>query len=609
MFATVGHDSIVTPAVTLIRMAQSETTSDDFIPPLVTQIRIMFGGLSALLMQAPAEGSGWRLVGGVDGTSEILSVDVALLQDAAEKSVSNMFFLVRGGPAGLGRALACLSVGQCNGGHYSVAMILPDAPDLQRTINTAGPLIQLVLNSNSLQREVAKLKTESVELGALIEMTEVVSHAPGFKAAAQILVDDIVERFACEEAALCWTQSSSTYLVSMSHTDAIGRRTELRRLLEEAAAEAIVQGREIIWPTRPGDGVVAAAAEAYAGARGAAVLLIVPLGRAPTFVGAIIFVPRTGRPTEREQWLVRLMADQALPALVSQYDRSQHLLRRIAREVSRETAPIGASWYRRGVLLAIMVAVTGFALTMELPHRVTAPFILKADHMALVSPPFDGYLQSVASKVGDKVFKGQILFTMQTRDLELERANVLADLAQHDREAQKYQALGASADMRVAMAQSEQSKAKIAQLDYRLSTAAARAPIDGVVTEGELYRQIGSPLRKTDPGFRLTALDGYHAEVNIPEAEISFVRDSIDGRISFVGHPDAVFATRVIAVIPQANVVSGENVVAVHIATPHPEAWWRAGMSGIAKLNAGYRPVWWIVSHRAVDFIKMLIWI
>ena len=39
-----------------------------------------------------------------------------------------------------------------------------------------------------------------------------------------------------------------------------------------------------------------------------------------------------------------------------------------------------------------------------------------------------------------------------------------------------------------------------------------------------------------------------------------------------------------------------------------PLSWWRPGMSGVAKISVGDRNVLWILTHRTVDFFRMLLW-
>ena len=38
------------------------------------------------------------------------------------------------------------------------------------------------------------------------------------------------------------------------------------------------------------------------------------------------------------------------------------------------------------------------------------------------------------------------------------------------------------------------------------------------------------------------------------------------------------------------------------------EPWWRPGMSGSARIDAGERQVAWILTHRIVDTIRLWLW-
>jgi hypothetical protein len=37
-------------------------------------------------------------------------------------------------------------------------------------------------------------------------------------------------------------------------------------------------------------------------------------------------------------------------------------------------------------------------------------------------------------------------------------------------------------------------------------------------------------------------------------------------------------------------------------------AWWRPGMTGLCKLYANKHTLFWILTHRTVDFLRMKLW-
>ena len=597
---------LMPPGAALLRFAASATPEDGLPQELLSHIRGLFGASSGLRLEQPASG-GWRACGKVDGTTELLSVNSQLVEAAATEAVAHTTFLLRGGPAGPGRALLCVSLGMTELGHSVLAMLVVDSPDLPRCVATAGPLIQLVVQSAMLRRETATAALTHERLSGILETLERMTRSADFQAAAQFLVDDVAGRTKAQQVALCW-RGGETRLKAISHMDFIPRRTELARQIEDAAEDAMLQGQELLWPAPPGQGAVTTAIGHYAQSSAAAHIAIIPLGRPGDFRAALVIETAGPALQQKELWLLRVLADHAFPPLLHLQQASQMLPRRLGRELLRTGSLPRPGAMRRLALAGLAAALLLGVSFITLPHRLSAPFILRTDRLALVSAPFDGFIESVAVRVGEPVTAGQVLFRMKTRELQLERAALLADIAQHEREAQKHQAANVGSDMRIALAQMEQSRARLQQTEFRIAAAAVRAPIAGFVVEGELPQQIGAALRRGEPGFRIAAQEAFYAEVNMQEADIAFVRPAMAGEIAFVGRPQAAFDIEVLRVVPQASVQNGENTIAVRSQPLPGEDWWRPGMTGIARLDVGSRPIWWLASRKLVDFLRLHVW-
>jgi hypothetical protein len=43
--------------------------------------------------------------------------------------------------------------------------------------------------------------------------------------------------------------------------------------------------------------------------------------------------------------------------------------------------------------------------------------------------------------------------------------------------------------------------------------------------------------------------------------------------------------------------------------TSPEESWWRPGMTGVAKIDAGHRRLLWILTRRFIDMLRMKLWI
>mgnify|MGYP006955695645 CR=1 FL=1 len=41
---------------------------------------------------------------------------------------------------------------------------------------------------------------------------------------------------------------------------------------------------------------------------------------------------------------------------------------------------------------------------------------------------------------------------------------------------------------------------------------------------------------------------------------------------------------------------------------PERRDWWRPGMTGIGRLDAGNRTLIWLATHRTIDFLRLRLW-
>ena len=81
------------------------------------------------------------------------------------------------------------------------------------------------------------------------------------------------------------------------------------------------------------------------------------------------------------------------------------------------------------------------------------------------------------------------------------------------------------------------------------------------------------------------------------------------GECAFLSRPEQTLSLKVDLVLPSAVEKEGVNLFAARARIEAPEAeWWRPGMSGVAKINAGQRSLLWIISHRTVDFLRLKLW-
>lgn len=434
---------------------------------------------------------------------------------------------------------------------------------------------------------------------------------PRFLKAVFGLCNQLAVRFACERVCLGWVDGAYVRLVAVSHVEKFDPRANAARDLETAMEEAASQGAEVCWPVPADQPLVCRAHEAYARAHGCAHLLSIPL-RVDDQTCAVLTLERsTGPFDEAERFELRLMAEASARSLrvLRQTDRwlGARILARLKRLRDDLLGPSYTAWKLAGIGLVGVAAVLAL---LPWPYRIEAPIALRSTDVLFVPAPFDGYLRDVRVDVGDAAQAETVLLDLDTRELVLEESMAVADELRYAREAEKAQAARQFADMQIALARRQQAAAKLALIRHQIASAQVRAPFAGIVVEGDLRKNLGAPVRKGDLLLKLAHTANLYLELEVDQVDVHELRPGMTGAFAFVGRPDQRFATTVDRIDPAATMREGRNVylVRARIDAP-PESWWRPGMGGAARLDAGERSVIWIMTHRTVRFLRQVFWL
>ncbi|UPY37837.1 efflux RND transporter periplasmic adaptor subunit [Sediminicoccus sp. KRV36] len=485
---------------------------------------------------------------------------------------------------------------------------VPAAVRADHTAHWLG-LLAMAPHSYELTRNHRRVARDLDRQKALQETLWRVLEAERFDQASLVFANELCERFGCEQVSLLWQKRAGLRLSAVSHGDKLDRRTELTELLEDAGQEALTQWQEVAWPTEGGG---ARAHQAYAEAVRPGHLLSLPLVIGDQGVGAVVLERRPAAFSQSEQWALRLLCDQMARPLRDLHRQAAPLWRRLPREVFRSLPRRLSATTRPGRWLAGGLALAALLLlALPVPYRIHAPVEIRTDRIAFVGAPFDGYIESSAVTLGSTVRAGAPLFALATQELQLERVSHLADIAQYVREAEKRLAAGQLVEMRIAEAQVAQTQARLDQVEYRLRSAAVVAPSDGIVVEGEPGKSLGGAVRRGEMVVKVAALAGLFAQLAVDERDIHRLREGMTTEVTLTADPHTAWHMRVTRVIPAAAVKDGVNTFPVRAeaeADALPPDWWRPGMSGVARINAGHRSLGWIISHRLVDYLRLALW-
>lgn len=464
-------------------------------------------------------------------------------------------------------------------------------------------LYQKNLLSRQAQADVEKFAT-------VLDLTVPVNAETKFFPAALALCNGLATRFLCDRVSLGWLKGGYIHLRTMSRTEKFDRQMAAAQSLEKAMEECFDQDDEIVWPAPEGATVVTRDHERYAKDQNIGNLCSVPLRVDGKPVAVLTFERQAAPFAAQELQQIRLACDQVARRLadLQHYDRwfGARWTTTARKGFAKFLGP-ERTWMKvLGILIAVILAVLFF---VPVNYRVEGNFILRSDEVSYLTAPFDGYIEQVSVRPGDAVEQGGALVSLNANELKLEEAAALADLTRYQRETEKARATRALADMRIAESLADQTRARLDLVRYRIEHSVIRSPFAGVVVEGDLRERIAAPVKLGDALYKVARTDMLFAEAEVNERDVHEVLNRSTGEIAFVSQPKLKYQVRIMRIEPAAVPKKDGNVFLVRLAfVEGPQPWWRPGMSGLSKLNVEKRTLFWIFTHRTVDFLRMKLW-
>lgn len=513
------------------------------------------------------------------------------------------------GPAGLSLILLALETGEA-----AEACVLAVTLPLERAkaLAETADLLRLAADTPLLyqrQRQLERTKRDIMHFSQALEVLTALNAHTRFLAVTMALVNEVAQRFQATRVALGWLDEPYIRVQAISGVDRFENKMEAVQRLEAAMEEARDQDEEIVFPPPPDLHQVTRDHETYAKSEGVDHLVSVPV-RIDGEVRGVLTLERAAPAfTEDEAAGLRVLADQAARRLDELRRNDRWFGARWAlawRDYFAQWLGPRHTWSKVAAVLGLILVLVVFLVPVS--YRVEAPFLTRSDALAHLPAPFDGYLAEVLVRPGDLVKQGQILARLDDSDLMIEESAARAELQRYASEAEQAEANRQLADMRVAIAMKAQAQARLDLCRYRLARAALRAPYDGVMVEGDLRERIGAPIRTGEVMMKVTRLDALYVEMSVHERDIDEVLASRTADVAFASRPEETFAVQVTRIEPSALPDRDGNHFIIRGRFTGNADWFRPGMSGIAKINAGQRNLAWIGTHRLVDFLRLKLW-
>jgi multidrug efflux pump subunit AcrA (membrane-fusion protein) len=261
---------------------------------------------------------------------------------------------------------------------------------------------------------------------------------------------------------------------------------------------------------------------------------------------------------------------------------------------------------KAGVAVAASLLVA--LLFVPVQYRIGSPARIEGLVQRALVAPSDGFLRQVYARPGDTVKAHQVVAELGDEDLRLEHRKLDSELTQHENAASAALSRSDRAQFVINQAKADEARAQLSLVDAQLSRARIVAPFDGIVIKGDLSQSLGAPVRRGDVLVTIAPADQFRLLIEVDERDIAGVRQGQTGSVALGAFTDRALKFDVVRVTPVASTREERNVFEVEGKLSESPSMLRPGLQGVAKIDAGDRPLAWIWTHRFLDWVRMALW-
>ena len=469
-------------------------------------------------------------------------------------------------------------------------------------------LIDLYEEKMTLKQRTLAMARSRKSMDVLLQ----VNQANSFKALQIAFCDEIAVNFKCDRVSLAWVKKTHVQILTMTHTEKISKKMALVQDLEAAMEECYDQDNEVIYPPTNNARYLYRAAEHFSRQHDCSAVLLLPIRSNEEVVGVLSLE----RPPDALFSLddiesTRLCADLLAPRLID-LEKNSNLFKIFYRRFFKEALSWVFGSRHIGAKLAVIIIFVLIYLgaVAEGTYKVegTSKVVLSEEKEIIV--PYAGILSKVYVKPGDKVEKGQLLGELDTLELRLKKNSLTSEMMISRKEQHIAMNEKKSAEAQMALAKMRQAKAEIELIDARLAHSKLNAPFSGyLIAEKDMSKLLRPPVEKGQTLFTVADQNSFEIEIFIPEDQISDIDASQTGFFATAGHPDLKIPFTIKQISNVAEVNNNRNVFKVRALIKERPKWLKPGMEGLAKVHVNDRLYIWIGTRKALNWLKMQLWI
>jgi len=459
------------------------------------------------------------------------------------------------------------------------------------------------------RREQARDDAEQRERTAIaFDMLAAVLEQQRFDAACKAVVTELAVRLDCDQVSIGFIEKGRAVVSAVSHASDFGDRMNLIRDIGMAMDEAIDQEAIVLYPVHEDwDYRVTRVHETLAVTHQIGSILTLPLHTGGEVFGGLCFERLPGEHFDEETVELCDAVASVIGPILAEKKQNDRLIFLKLRDSIREQVRrfLGPEYFGRKLAALIVGAVVLFFSIVTGDYRVTSPAVLEGLVQRTIAAPFQGYVSSQEVRAGAIVEEGQVLATLDDRDLALERLRWSTTRRQHLAEYDRALAARERAEANIIRAQIDQAVAQIAILDEQLARTRITAPFDGIIVTGDLSQSVGTTVDRGQELFKIAPLEAYRVILKVDESDMEDIRRGQTGALRITSVPDELLTYTVERITPIAEQAEGRNYFRVEATLQQGSEVVRPGMSGVAKTNVEERLLIRIWTEKAIDWMRL----
>lgn len=464
---------------------------------------------------------------------------------------------------------------------------------------------------NLLDKET-NTQPQANRLSTLVEILVGSLEHEQFQAAAKKAVTDLASHLNCERVSLGLLKNRRIHIHAISHTATIDKRSNLSKDISTAMEEAIDQDATVVFPPmRNRVTQVSFAQEVLFNRNDGRAVCTTPLYNNGKAVGAVTLELNKGAEFINETLeLCESLGALLGPVLELKYQNDRWLVARLWDKSLRALKLIvGFRYFLFKFFSVLVVSGLTYITIVQSDYRVRAPATLEPASKQIITAPQAGFIVGVSARAGDRVKQGDLLTTLDEKELKLEQLQLKSEYEQYvmERRAGLIDKRE-RARVAVAAAQIKQAEARMRLLNEQLERTKITAPFDGIIVAGDLEELLGTPLEPGQSLFEIAPDKSYRLRIDVDERDIGDVAPGLAGELLLTGLPEQPIAFTVERLLPVSEAREGKNMFQVEAMLNQDSPLFRPGMEGIAKINIDQRPLISIWFHKLIHWARLQVW-